>query len=52
MGSVKIVTTILRRRMNNFKSEDIIWEDYIEVAAEKYALYYEQDTDVHKVESL
>ena len=30
--------------MNNFKSEDIIWEDYIEVAAEKYALYYEQDT--------
>ena len=26
----------------NFK--DIIWEDYNEVEAEKYALYYEQDT--------
>ena len=30
--------------MKYFNSKDIIWEDYNEVEAEKYALYYEQDT--------
>lgn len=30
--------------MKYFDSKDIIWEDYNEVVAEKYALYYEQDT--------
>ena len=30
--------------MKSFNSKDIIWEDYNEVEAEKYILYYEQDT--------
>lgn len=30
--------------MKNLNPTDIIWEDYNEVDAEKYALYYEQDT--------
>ena len=30
--------------MKYFDSKDIIWEDYNEVSAEKYIMYYEQDT--------
>lgn len=30
--------------MRYLNLKDIIWEDYNEVTAEKYALYYEQDT--------
>ena len=30
--------------MKYFDSKDIIWEDYNEVTAEKYIMYYEQDT--------